>query len=343
MGLSDEAQKRIEDERKKSVYNTYNEFKEKGDLLGEKTLSWLAKYWEQIISLVLAFLLIGIQQFAQPNFDPLFFLRPDFWFEYLPYVMSIWIVIFSTTTGNMKWLVEVDKDYLIAQKGIQEHVNKNKKTPYIYKGSLIVDRQRKTKAWKTKVSIMIDKKRRKKKITSIDALRAFIEGDDTIVKFKLKVFQRSRKARIRRKFVEYFSYLEDAYINEYYDTLKVDYNRVTETVLVSGLIPTGNENNDTDFKENFGEQLFGEFGLGFIMFSLLSGLILALDLTSKEASMGTVVMFVFKAFMLYTYYFRASARSKPIFQKTRLKALQERESMLDYIERLIAKEKSVTD
>ncbi len=343
MGLSDEAQKRIEEERKKSVYDTFNEFKDKSDTMTINTLSWFAKYWEQLISLILAFLLIGIQQFAQPNFDPLFFLRPDFWFEYLPYVMAIWIVIFSTTTGNMKWLVEVDKDYLKAQQGIQEHVDRNKKTPYIYKGSLKVDKERKENAWKTKVSNLIDKKRRKKKITSIDALTVFIEGDDSVVKFKLKMFQKSRKARIRRKFIEYFSYLEQDYIDTYYDTIKVKYNRVTETVLVSGLIPTGNENNDSDFKENFSEQLFGEFGIGFIMFSLLSGLILALDLTSKSATMGTVVMFVFKAFMLYTYYFRASARSKPIFQKTRLKALQERESMLDYIERLIAKEKSIAN
>ncbi|NCU42730.1 MAG: hypothetical protein EOM19_08595 [Candidatus Moranbacteria bacterium] len=53
--------------------------------------------------------------------------------------------------------------------------------------------------------------------------------------------------------------------------------------------------------------------------------------------MATWVTFIFKLFMLYTYYFRATARSKPIFQKTRLKALQERDSMLEKIKRRIVK------
>jgi hypothetical protein len=63
--------------------------------------------------------------------------------------------------------------------------------------------------------------------------------------------------------------------------------------------------------------------------------ILALDLVQKGADVTTWIIFIFKAFMLYTYYFRASARSPIIFQRTRLKAIQERDSMLNYIKRLI--------
>ena len=45
-------------------------------------------------------------------------------------------------------------------------------------------------------------------------------------------------------------------------------------------------------------------------------------------------------FMLVWVYFKANFRSKFIFQKTNLKAVQERDSMLDRIERMILKKEN---
>jgi hypothetical protein len=128
----------------KDVYEIYNDYKEFSDDVNQKVTSWIGKYWEQIVSLIVAFFLIGIQQFAEPQFNPLFFLRPKFWYEFVPYIMAIWIIIISTLTSNMRWLEDSDQTFINTKKSIKTHVDKDKETPYIFKGARIVDRERKT-------------------------------------------------------------------------------------------------------------------------------------------------------------------------------------------------------
>jgi hypothetical protein len=336
--MSFEKQLEKHKEPEKSPYDVYNDFREVADSVNEKTRSWFSKYWEQIVSLIIAFFLIGIQQFAEPQFNPLFFLRPKFWYEFVPYVMSIWIIIISTLTSNVRWLEDVDQTYIDTKNSIQSHVDKDKKTPYIYKGATIVDKKRKIIAWNSHVSKLIDKKRRKVGISTIAELKAFIDGDDTILTKRIKTLKKGKIMRYRASFEELFSYLEDDYIEKYIDTIEIKYNQVNATVLVSGLTASGNKTQESDFRENTSTVVFSEFGIGFIISSLFSGVILALDLVQKGADVTTWIIFLFKAFMLYTYYFRASARSKMVFQKTKLKALQERDSMLIHIERIVLTE-----
>jgi len=341
MSFEDKIKQEIKKDTPKDAYDVYNEYKDTVDDINQKTYNWFTKYWEQIVSLIIAFFLIGIQQFAQPQFDPLFFLQPKFWYEFIPYVMAIWVVIISTLTSNMRWLEDTEKNFLLAKQSIQTHVDKDKESPYIYKGSKIVDTQRKISAWKSHVSKQIDKKRKKYRIPTIASLREFLDGDDTILTKKIKTANKGKIRRIRASFEELFSYLTDDYIERYIDTIEIKYNQVNETVLVSGLLPTNNKTQESNFREDTSKVIFTEFGLGFIISSLFSGIILALDLVQKGADITTWIVFIFKAFMLYTYYFRASARSRTVFQRTRLKALQERDSMLSHIERIVKKEKEI--
>jgi hypothetical protein len=341
MSFEDKIKQEAKKDTPKDAYDVYNEYKDTVDNINQKTYNWFTKYWEQIVSLIIAFFLIGIQQFAQPQFDPLFFLQPKFWYEFIPYVMAIWVVIISTLTSNMRWLEDTEKTFLLTKQSIQTHVDKDKESPYIYKGAKIVDTERKISAWKSHVSKRIDKKRKKYRIPTIASLREFLDGDDTILTKKIKTANRGKIRRIRASFEELFSYLTDDYIEKYIDTIEIKYNQVNETVLVSGLLPTNNKTQESNFREDTSKVIFTEFGLGFIISSLFSGIILALDLVQKGADVTTWIVFIFKAFMLYTYYFRASARSRTVFQRTRLKALQERDSMLSHIERIVKKEKEI--
>lgn len=338
MSFEDKIKQQTEDKEKDALdkaYNIYNTYKEVSDKTNEKVYGWFQKYWEQIVSLIVAFFLIGIQQFAEPTFNPLFFLQPTFWYEFIPYVMAIWIVIISTLTSNMRWLEYSDQVFIATKSSIQNHVDKDKKTPYIYKGAKIIDTQRKITAWQNHVSKLIDAKRKKVGISSFAELKAFIDGDDKVFTTRIKVPKKGKIMRYRAQFNELFSYLEDDYIEKHIDGIEIKYNQVNQTILVSGLIPTTNQTQESDFRENTSSVIFNEFGMGFIISSLFSGVILALDLVQKGADVTTWIIFIFKAFMLYTYYFRASARSNVVFQRTRLKALQERDSMLNQIERLI--------
>lgn len=324
-----------QEKKENSAYELYNKYVDVNRKASQKVYGWFSKYWEQIISLVIAFFLIGIQQFAEPQFDPYFFLQPDFWYEFVPYVMSIWIIIISTLTSNMRWMETTDTTFNKSKESIQKHVNDDKESPYIFKGAKIVDTERKKIAWRAKVSEQIDKKRKKSKIPTVSALKEFLDGNDKVFDSKKKTPKKGKILHLRAQFKELFSYLEDSYIDEYIDTIKIKYNQVNETILVSGLVPSGKETTQSDFRENTSRVVFGEFGTGFIVSSLFSAVILALDLVQKGADVTTWILFIFKAFMLYTYYFRAGARSGIIFQRTRLKALQERESMLNHIKLLI--------
>lgn len=344
MSFEDKIKESVDKKEKDNLnqaYDIYNKYKETTEEVNEKVYSWFQKYWEQIVSLFVAFFLIGIQQFAEPTFNPLFFLQPTFWYEFIPYVMAIWIIVVSTLTSNMRWLEEIDQNYLLIKQSIQKHVDKDKETPYIHKGSKIIDTQRKINAWRSEVSKKIDRKRKRVGISSFAELKAFVNGDDNVFKTKIKTPNRRQIIRYRAQFNELFSYLESEYIENNIESIEIKYNQVNESVLVSGLVPTRNRTQESDFKENTSSVIFNEFGIGFIISSLFSGVILALDLVQKGADITTWIVFIFKAFMLYTYFFRASARSKYIFGLTRLKALQERNSMLSQIERLILSDNEV--
>ena len=327
MGLNDELEKKKPKIEK--AYEDYNKVKDIGETTTKKTIGFFEKYWEQVTAVIMAFILIGIQQFAEANFDPLFFLKPKFWYDYIPYVLAIWIIITSTVSGNRKWLSEIHTIYVKTTNEIQEHVDRDRKAPYIYKGAKEMDKERRINAWKNKISNKIDKLRRKSKLTSTEALKDFVNDTEKTLNLKWRKISRTKKRR--EKFIELFGYLKDDYIKENFDILNVRYNKVTESVLISGVKPHMGDYDDSDFQEHQARELFNEFGIGFIITSLLSAVIIALDLQQKSANVTTWIVFSFKALMLYTYYFRANARSKPIFEKTTLKALIERRSTLDKI------------
>jgi hypothetical protein len=335
----------------------YNEYKEVSKETSRKVTTWFTKYLEQIIALIFAFVLIGVQQFAEPHFDPYFFLRPKFWFEYLPYVTAIWVIIFAVLTGNNKWLVDVDVEYQKTYDAIQKHVDDDRTTPYIHEGATLEDEMRKTFAWKTKVSKRIEKLRKKYQIGSTSALMQFVgykkrsiikgengenetveevfSGDDTIVAFKIKVLQNARKRGLRKRLNYLLNLLDDNYIKENLENLNVKYDKVTASILTSGISPSSVKRNTSNYQEKFGSTVFDEFGTGFLVFSLVSAFILSLDLIRKEVGMETWIFFAFKGFMLFTYYLRANARSKVIFKKTVVKALKERLETLDECKRKV--------
>jgi hypothetical protein len=117
--------------------------------------------------------------------------------------------------------------------------------------------------------------------------------------------------------------------------LEVKYDRVSATILTNGVTPSSIRRNTMNYKEDMGSVVFSEFGVGFLATAIVSAVVLSLDLIAKEPTVATWIFFVFKAFMLWTYYFRANARRKAIFYKTIVKAQAERLNTLDECKRRI--------
>lgn len=362
-------QKMVEQKPIDKVENIYNDSVEKGKEVVGATMSWFSKYASQVFMVVLSLFLVGIQQFAEPQFDPYFFLRPKFWYDYIPFVTAQWLILFAVITGNAKWMSEIDMTFRKISSSIQDHVDRDKKTPYIFEGAKIMDKERKVRAFRKSISRQVDKLIKKYKFGTFANMYAFLvekeikqvnkktkvvgqdeEGKDIVetydevirhdvakVRPKLKGISAKKEYELKQEINTLLTKLTDEFIEEKIDHLKVKYAQVTEAGLVNGFKPRSQQEYESDFQEHTTSAILNEFGVGQIAMMAIGFVMLSLDLVLKGVSITTWVFFVFKIFILIWVYFKATFRSKIIFQKTNLKAVQERDSMLDRIERMILK------
>lgn len=362
-------QKMVEQKPIDKVENIYNDSVEKGKEVVGATMSWFSKYASQVFMVILSLFLVGIQQFAEPQFDPYFFLRPKFWYDYIPFVTAQWLILFAVITGNAKWMSEVDMTFKKISLSIQDHVDRDKKTPYIFEGAKIMDKERKVRAFRKSISRQVDKLIKKYKFGTFANMYAFLvekeikqvnkktkvvgqdeEGKDIVetydevirhdvakVRPKLKGIGAKKEYELKQEINTLLTKLTDEFIEENIDHLKVKYAQVTEAGLINGFKPRSQQEYESDFQEHTTSAILNEFGVGQIAMMAIGFVMLSLDLVLKGVSITTWVFFVFKMFILIWVYFKATFRSKIIFQKTNLKAVQERDSMLDRIERMILK------
>ncbi len=365
-------QKIVEQKPIDKVENIYNQSVEKGKEIGERTMGWFNKYASQVFMVILSLFLVGIQQFAEPQFDPYFFLRPKFWYDYIPFITAQWLILFAVVTGNAKWMSEIDMTFLKVSKSIQDHVDRDKKTPYIFEGAKVMDKERKIRSFRNGISRKIDKLIKRYKFGTFANMYAFLvekeikqvnkkikvvgqdeEGKDIIEEYdeiirhevakvrpKLRGMKSQKEYELKQEINTLLTKLTDEFISENIDHLKVKYAQVTEAGLVNGFKPRSQQEYESDFQEHTTTAILNEFGIGQIATMAIGFVMLSLDLIIKGVSITTWVFFVFKMFILIWVYFKATFRSKIIFQKTNLKAVQERDSMLDRIERMIIKKEN---
>ena len=325
-----------------NIAKVYNEMVEKQKMYSVKTLSWLYKYMQQILMVTFSFLLIGIQQFAEPQFNPYFFLQAKFWYEYLPFVTALWLILFATTSGAFKIYMEIDPLYIQLKNDIQDHVDSDSKSPFIEIGCKIDDRDRKKRAFKRQKSRELARKIKKFNIGTFDNLVKYLrigelskEGDtvvlsqqDTLLLNGINVSKKKEK-RVKASLRALYDMLGDDYVEKVIDNIKIRYNQVNSSLLINGFSPRTKETYEPNFRSNDQVEVISEFGIGQVVTMILMFIILSLDLMSKEATMATFVFFILKMFQLTWTYLKASMRSKPIFERTFIKALQERENTLN--------------
>lgn len=324
------------------IAETYNEMVEKQKMYTVKSLSWLYKYMQQILMVTFSFLLIGIQQFAEPQFNPFFFLQAKFWYEYLPFVTALWLILFATTSGAFKIYMEIDPLYIQLKNNIQDHVDSDSKNAFIEIGCKVDDRDRKKRAFKRQKSRELARKIKKYNIGTFDNLVKYLKIDeldggngnssfsqqDILLLNGINVSKKKEK-RVKASLRALYDMLSDEYVEKVIDNIKIKYNQVNSSLLINGFSPRTKETYEPNFRSNDQVEVISEFGIGQVVTMILMFIILSLDLMSKEATMATFVFFILKMFQLTWTYLKASMRSKPIFERTFIKALQEREKTLN--------------
>ena len=355
MGKYDEMMKQEEKEKNESkvekIRDTYNAMVDKQQEVSEKAFNWFQKYGTQIIMVISSFLMIGIQQFAEPQFDPYFFMIAKFWCEYLPFITATWLILFATTTGAFKIYMEIDHSYTELESQIQDHVNEDSKNPFIKKGALLEDRENKKRAYKRKLSRELSKKMKKYGIGTFDVLVIYLglvepkKDDDGNIGISTELLLKGIKIKPKREnavkgsLQALYEMLSDEYLEANIDNVRIKYTQVTPTLLTHGFSPRTKETYEPNYQANDKSQIIQEFGVGQIATMIIMFVLLSLDLVSKETSWATWVFFGLKAFQLLWAYLKGSARAKVLFKRTHVKALQERANSLNEYRRQFGKKK----
>ncbi len=338
--------------RVERIKDTFNQVYEAQKKSGDKILHWTQRYGTQILMVVSSFIMIGVQQFAEPKFDPYFFTRPRFWYEYLPFITATWLILFATTTGAFKVYMETDRAYLNLERSIQDHVDEDSKNPFIKKGALHEDRDNKKRAYKRKITRQLARQMKKYGIGTFDVLIIYLglikpktddEGNmDVSTDLLLKGIKipPKREKRVQAHLQALYEMLSDEYLEANIDNIKIRYTQVTPTLLTHGFSPRTKETYEPNYQANDKSQIIQEFGYGQIVTMIVMFILLSLDLVSKETSWATWVFFSLKAFQLLWAYLKGSARAKPLFKRTHVKALQERENSLNDYRRKYGKKET---
>jgi len=274
--------------------------------------------------------MIGIQQFAEPQFDPYFFMRAKFWYEYLPFITATWLILFATTTGAFKIYMEIDHSYTELESQIQDHVNEDSKNPFIKE---------------------LSKKMKKYGIGTFDVLVIYLglvepkKDDDGNIGIATELLLKGIKIKPKREnavkgsLQALYEMLSDEYLEANIDNVRIKYTQVTPTLLTHGFSPRTKETYEPNYQANDKSQIIQEFGVGQIATMIIMFVLLSLDLVSKETSWATWVFFGLKAFQLIWAYLKGSARAKVLFKRTHVKALQERANSLNEYRRQFGKKK----
>jgi len=335
-------QEQQEQEKKKSVADVYNQGVEASRYYSQKTINWVARYSAEILMMLVAVGMIGIQQFAEANWDWLFWARPKFWYDFIPYIVAQWLVLISSISGKHKYLLINDLIYLDLNQQIQLYVD-NEKNGEITKIANIENKERKIKKYIQLHSQKLQMKLLKYKINSIAVLEVYLgikdieklTVDNDLKQTKtnhlmLKGINVSPKKEtaVKNELTRLYNELQDDYIKNNIDNINIKYNKVDYIILTNGMTKSENKSDESSMRENIGKEIFSEFGVGQFVLLLAMGVLLAMDLIQKDADFTTWVFFIMKATMLLWNYIQGSFRAPIIFKNTYVRATRERLQIL---------------
>lgn len=341
-GLNKLKEQAKEEKNKMTVAEIYNNSREISRYYSQKTINVFLRYLPEILMILLSSTLIGIQQFADANWNWRAIFEATFWYEYIPYVMALWIVLISAINGKIKYLLVNDLMYLDLNETIQKYID-NDTNGEITKIANKEDRERKIKKYIEKKSYELEKNLKKYNINTIQVLEVYlglktldylnVETDENQTKLNLLMLNgikipKRKENLIKTKLLGLYNELQHDYIEKNIDNIKIKYNRVTYTILTNGKTKSNNYDGDTTLKENLGVEIFSEFGV--FQFIMMGAMVfwLAMELTLKEPSMETVIRFGTKLLMLVWNYIQASFRTPIIFKNTYIRATRERLQIL---------------
>ena len=354
----DKIQKELEEKKStlEQAQQIYKRSKDEISTKAKRVYNFFSKYLSQLIMTILSFLLIGISNFAEANYNFNFFKEAQYWFDLLIYLVAQWLIILSVTTGYFKYQKSSNKDYLKSKNEIGKFILINLDTPFIKKYADQSNKKRKINAYSKKIKEKIIKLVKKYDLGSLSSVKQEIIGGGydyignkekqrrTLKNTLKKILSKFKIKRSKDKGIEKIQKLllliDDSYLNNNIDSIKVKHIKVSESILISGISVKRKEETERTFKENKGKEIAGKFGSGMLLSQALMMIFLIMNFTIKKTTKEAFLDFTFRALLLLYTYFKASAEAPDIFDKTILNAIRERENEInDYYKKFLEENK----
>lgn len=333
---------REESEKEK---NKFDKVKDKDLGINEENIKDYSFISDIVIFITSSLLMLGVLGFLEvinANFDWSAYLSVNFWIEYIILQATSWSArIILRNLGDRKEYRN-NKDYKMLQLKMQNFVEEDSKKPFIERYSEIDDKFRKLTAFKNKQKRKLIKLSNKYRITNIVSYVYTLENNDTgdlnLFEMKSDIIHTNKwkqrrwskkQLKVNAKMNNILNTLTKNWISQNLDTVKVKYNKVSRTILVSGFYSKENQYLGEDYKDNSTTE-FMKMTIPTTVFAMaFMFLIIPLKDSSLSTDWEAWFKLIIKTFIVFFSGLMMWLNNPDLFRRTKQKALSERVNRLN--------------
>lgn len=310
--------------------------------IGVEKPKWYGEVFNIIVFATLSLVPLGLITLVDAKWDWSTYATWEFWIDYLTVQGVAWYVRIWVSRTRMRNLKFSNQIYITKENNIQDLVDKDYEKPFIDEHATLDDETRKIRAWERKNKIKLLKMTNKHRINNLTSyVKTFLNEQNGILKpfelesdkkYRLKWLNRlwvKKQAKINAKINSLIHKLAKEWITQNINTQKVKYNRVSKTILISGLVPSTKKGDDADYKTNSSKVFLKRTLPSFIFTAAFMFLILPLFGSGFSKEITAWLKFITKVIMIASSGIMMWLSSPDMFKETEIKATSERETTLN--------------
>lgn len=336
--FEEQLEKGQEEINKNEVFKKIDELKLGATEKYKKNKGVIGDVFFLIASSIVILVILGLMELIDAKFDWSRYTTAYFWVDYFITQLATWSLrIMVKGVANRKEF-RSNSTYLTLQSEMQTLVDEDSKNPFIEEEANVDDALRKVNAFKNKLKGKIVKYANKYKITNIIPYVKYIENiqnDEEVIKFEFQsdityVNERKRKRWIKKQYKlnnelnSILIKLSPQWIEQNIDNQKVNYNKVSFTILVNGFTSTKHSTNNENYKTNSTSEFMKLTLPFFFVISIAMFILLPLTASELTKDVGAWAKLIVKFGIVGFSGVMMWINNPELFNKTENKALSQR-------------------
>lgn len=310
--------------------------------IGVEQPKWYGELFNILVFATLSLVPLGLITLVDAKWDWSKYASWEFWVDYLTVQGVAWYVRIWVSQTRIRNLKYTNPIYITKENNIQDLVDRDYEKPFIDDYATKDDEMRKIRAWERKIKtklLKITNKYRINNLTSyvkdtlnikIDSVEPFILESDKKYRFKWRNrLWVEKQAKLNITINDLVHKLSKEWITLNITTQKVKYNRVSKTILISGIAPSIRKGDDADYKTNTTRVFLKRTLPSFIFIASFMFLILPLFGSGLSKELTAWLKFITKVIMIASSGIMMWLSAPDMFRETEIKATSERETTLN--------------